>query len=71
MCLVGVGKCMGVEFGKIGSAPRVRGPSGTPKKARFWSSSNRGKLSPNCRQGGRLVVILGLGEVSVDLVGQE
>ena len=40
MCLVGVGKCMGVEFGKIGSAPRVRGPSGTPKKARFWSSSN-------------------------------
>ena len=40
MCLVGVGKCMGVEFGKIGSAPRVLGPSGTPKKARFWSSSN-------------------------------
>ena len=35
MCLVGVGKCMGVEFGKIGSAPRVLGPSGTPKKARF------------------------------------
>ena len=33
MCLVGVGKCMGVEFGKIGSAPRVLGPSGTPKKA--------------------------------------
>ena len=31
---------MGVEFGKIGSAPRVLGPSGTPKKARFWSSSN-------------------------------
>ena len=40
MCQVGVGKCMGVEFGKIGSAPRVLGPSGTPKKARFWSSSN-------------------------------
>ena len=40
MCLFDVEKCMGVEFGKIGSAPRVLGPSGTPKKARFWSSSN-------------------------------
>ena len=35
MCLVGVGKCMGADFGKIGSAPRVLGPSGDPKKARF------------------------------------
>ena len=35
MCLVGVGKCMGADFGEIGSAPRVLGPSGDPKKARF------------------------------------
>ena len=25
-CLVDVGKCMGVDFGKIGSDPRVPGP---------------------------------------------
>ncbi|EJD82099.1 hypothetical protein HMPREF9993_06793, partial [Staphylococcus epidermidis NIHLM087] len=42
MCLVGVGKCMGAVFSKIGSARRVLGPSGVPKKARF-SSSSKGK----------------------------
>ena len=35
MCLVGVGKCTGPDFRKIGSAARVLGPSGDPKKARF------------------------------------
>ena len=46
MCLVGVGKCMGAVYSRIGSAWRVLGPSGNPKKARFSSSSKDKNYRP-------------------------
>ncbi|EJD96173.1 hypothetical protein HMPREF9989_03409, partial [Staphylococcus epidermidis NIHLM057] len=36
MCLVGVGKCMGAVFSKIGSARRVLGTLGGPQKGPFF-----------------------------------
>ena len=53
---------MGADFEKIRPAPMVLGPSRDPKRPNF-RVAQMGKLSPNCRQGSRHVMILGHGEV--------